>query len=166
MTSFPGISFTGLTVGPQDVENGVYSNVLFATDTNGNIYALSTSGKLLPIFMNGATSIATGVANTQGLAFSTLDYNLWHISTSDVPPTTIDPSPSQDHGVDPSIDNNINRDPTVPGNIQTNQPTTNANYYFGVDPTNKGGQARTPTMATAIPECSARIKLPAEPTAA
>ena len=35
-----------------------------------------------PIFVGGATSIATGVAGATGIAFSTLDYNLWHVTTN------------------------------------------------------------------------------------
>ena len=40
----------------------------------------TTAGELQPVFANGATSISTGVFNANGLAFSTLDFNLWHAS--------------------------------------------------------------------------------------
>lgn len=72
-----GISFTGLTAGPESVEGGLYANTLFATAADGTIYAFNTAGELLPIFHDGATSISTGIAGLQGLTFSTLDYNLW-----------------------------------------------------------------------------------------
>jgi hypothetical protein len=72
------ISFTGLARGPQNVEGGKYANLLFATDSSGNIWAFDTLGNLQPIFLNGATHVSTGVFGSTGLAFSTLDYNLWH----------------------------------------------------------------------------------------
>lgn len=75
-----GIQFSGLSAGPQHVEGGLYANMLFATDTAGRVYAINAAGARQPVFDNGATSIATGIANARGLAFSTLDYNLFHAS--------------------------------------------------------------------------------------
>ena len=75
------IQFSGLTAGPQNVEGGRYSQMLFATALDGTLYAFNTAGELQPIFLDGATSIATG-QNLNGLAFSTLDYNLWHVTKS------------------------------------------------------------------------------------
>lgn len=77
-----GIEFTGLSTGPQHVEGGRYQDILFATDASGNIYAFNTDGELQPIFLDGATSISTGVTDLQGVTFSTLDFNLWHASTT------------------------------------------------------------------------------------
>ncbi len=75
-----GIPFTGLTAGPRNVEGGRFANLLFATAANGRIYCLNTLGELQPVFAGGATSVATGIFGLNGLAFSTLDYNLWHVT--------------------------------------------------------------------------------------
>jgi VCBS repeat-containing protein len=85
-----GIHFSGLTGGPPHVEHaadedyGPYADMLFATDTSGSIYAFDTSGVLQPIFADGDTSVSTGLTNVVGLAFSTLDENLFH-ETADYP---------------------------------------------------------------------------------
>lgn len=89
-----GIHFTGLTAGPQNVENGKYKYYVFATDTNGNLYAFDTKAPLSgfrPVFIDGQTTVqlmnprdaaqtlrAAAGNNIQGLAFSNIDYNLWH----------------------------------------------------------------------------------------
>ncbi len=127
------VSFTGLTAGPTDVENGIYANTLFATDATGNLYAFDASGNLQPVFLNGVTHISTGITNAQGLAFSTLDYNLWHVTTA----RATDPG----HGISPSFDNNILRDPAF--NTNTSQLTgplavNNASFYFGLDGSSPG----------------------------
>ncbi|MFO0869761.1 MAG: GEVED domain-containing protein [Pirellulales bacterium] len=86
-----GIQFSGLAAGPQSVENQRYSNTLFATDRDGRLYAFNTQGVLQPIFVDGQTSVDLGVQNipgydgsalggVQGIAFSTLDRNLWGIT--------------------------------------------------------------------------------------
>jgi len=72
------IRFSALTAGPRNVEDERYADMLFATDVQGRLFALDTTGKLQPIFLDGATSIQTGVAEVQGIAFSNIDYNLWH----------------------------------------------------------------------------------------
>jgi len=92
------IAFSGLNIGPQTVENAKFANVLFATDagdlTNptdpyGHIYAFAPPTNvdptqnvpLRPIFLDGQTRISTiGVTSPQGLAFSPIDYNLWHVT--------------------------------------------------------------------------------------
>lgn len=72
-----GLQFAGLTAGPQTVEGGAYSNLLFAVTTSGNIVAFNAAGELQPIFADGATSISTGLSGARGLVFSNLDENLW-----------------------------------------------------------------------------------------
>jgi len=74
-----GIGFSGLTAGPSSVESQAYRNMLFATDSAGTLYAFNTAGELQPVFVNGATSVSTGTHATEirGLAFSTLDENLF-----------------------------------------------------------------------------------------
>nr|WP_143547790.1 GEVED domain-containing protein [Rhodopirellula sp. SM50] len=73
----PG-GFTGLRAGPNSVDGGIFADVLFGITPNGDIYAFNTAGEFLPYFAGGRSSISTGIANAEGLDFSTLDYNLWH----------------------------------------------------------------------------------------
>ena len=55
----PGTNFTGLTAGPQDVENGAYKDMLFATDVNGEIWALTAAtGRLTPITKTTGAALA------------------------------------------------------------------------------------------------------------
>jgi hypothetical protein len=79
------VPFEGLTVGPQNLQNGLFSDKLFGIDSAGNLYCFDTSGNLQTVFDsdgNGdadAISIQTEVAGVAtGLAFSPLDINLWH----------------------------------------------------------------------------------------
>ncbi|HUU82465.1 MAG TPA: hypothetical protein VM243_03070, partial [Phycisphaerae bacterium] len=75
-----GIRFSGLTTGPPTVEGGRYANTLFATDTSGTLYAFDVNGAPQPIFLDGATSVDLGAGGVTGVAFSTLDSNLWHVT--------------------------------------------------------------------------------------
>jgi hypothetical protein len=76
-----GIRFTALSKGPQITSpNGQLSQILFGLDEGGNIHAFDTEGRLVPVFANGATSISTGLTSLNGLAFSTLNRNLWHVT--------------------------------------------------------------------------------------
>ncbi len=76
-----GINFTGLTVGPQNVENGRYADMLFGLDSSGVVYAFDTNGELQPIFVDGATSIQLDLnpfaGAPVGLVFGNLDTNLF-----------------------------------------------------------------------------------------
>lgn len=81
-----GIEFAGLAAGPRHVENGRYANMLFGIDEDGELYAFDTNGELQEIFVSASqgggfvaqSSVQTGITNAHGLAFSNLDYNLWH----------------------------------------------------------------------------------------
>jgi hypothetical protein len=73
-----GIQFNALTAGPRNVDGGRYANLLFGTDVNGTVYAFNRSGELQGVFANGQSSISTGISSANGLAFSNLDFNLWH----------------------------------------------------------------------------------------
>jgi hypothetical protein len=87
-----GIQFAGLTAGPSNVEGGMYSDMLFGMSSDGTLYAFGTDGVLRPVFVNGATSVQMFHDNSfalpqgfqfrpvQGLAFSSLDTNMWHTS--------------------------------------------------------------------------------------
>ncbi|HJT30507.1 MAG TPA: DUF4214 domain-containing protein [Pirellulales bacterium] len=113
------IQFTALTAGPPDVSGGAYANDLFATDAQGKLYALNTSGALLPVFAGGATSVSLGTTNVIGLAFSTLDYNLWHVTDQ----RGNDPG----HGINAAPDNSRNTG-------SANQPQAgNLSFYFGLE---------------------------------
>ena len=81
-TDLIGLRFSGLTVGPQHVEGGRYANLLFASTIDGMIVAFNTRGELQNVFAGGANRVSTGQFGITGLAFSTLDYNLWHISSN------------------------------------------------------------------------------------
>ncbi|MFV2070308.1 MAG: hypothetical protein ACC645_25355, partial [Pirellulales bacterium] len=75
--SLKGIEFAALAAGPVDLG---YGSFLFGIDTSGELYAFDTKGTLQPIFVDGATSVQTDAGSPNGLAFSTLDKNLWHVS--------------------------------------------------------------------------------------
>ncbi|MEZ6136943.1 MAG: hypothetical protein R3C53_18770 [Pirellulaceae bacterium] len=75
-----GIEFSALVAGPEHAAGGALANMLFGLDTSGNLHAFDTNGRLQPVFANGASSISTGLFNANGLALSTLDFNLWHVS--------------------------------------------------------------------------------------
>jgi len=93
-----GIQFSGLTAGPQNVEGGRYANMLFATDIDGNIYAFDTNGEAQPVFVDGQKSVSTGwhPNEVRGIAFSTLDENLFHVT-----PFNPDPFPGWFQAADP-----------------------------------------------------------------
>jgi large repetitive protein len=82
-TSFEltGIQFTALVAGPANVSSGSLTQILFGLDAQGNIHAFDTAGRLQRVFANGATSVPTGLTNANGVAFSTLNRNLWHTTS-------------------------------------------------------------------------------------
>lgn len=131
-----GIQFTSLTAAPATVEGGRYANMLFATDTQGRLYAFNTQGQLQPIFANGATSVQvrqdlrdrpdldvtlgnSGQSSFNGIAFGGLQQNLWQI--------TGNRAPDVGHGMPATYDGNR------PGSI--NNPDIyqggGSSFYFG-----------------------------------
>ncbi len=89
------IQFEGLSDGPPDIVNpttgqaGEYANTLFAVDSSGKLYALSpTTGVLQPMLIDGDTSTqmigyqGARLNQVEGVAFSNVDYNLWHETTN------------------------------------------------------------------------------------
>jgi hypothetical protein len=83
------VAFAGLTIGPQNLYGGALKNALFAIDAKGTLYAFeAATGKPLIVFdanqdgVADATSIPSGLPSATGLAFSPLDINLWHASTT------------------------------------------------------------------------------------
>tara|TARA_R110002111_G_scaffold256979_3_gene324753 strand:- start:89044 stop:104352 length:15309 start_codon:yes stop_codon:yes gene_type:complete len=83
-------SFTGLTAAPQNLNNGAFQDYLFAITNNGNLFAIDpATGMVLTtvddpvlgtidIFAGGADHMYVGATGVTGLAFSPLDFNLWH----------------------------------------------------------------------------------------
>lgn len=75
-----GVTFTALRSGPDSVNGGTLQQMLFGITNTGDIYAFNLAGELQPVFAGGRTSISTGIGGARGLDFSTLDYNLWHVT--------------------------------------------------------------------------------------
>lgn len=80
------IPFSGLSRGPTNVESAVfgalgpYAQMLFASDSDGGLHAVDTTGVMQNVLAGGRASVETGLPGLTGLAFSSLDYNLWHIT--------------------------------------------------------------------------------------
>ncbi len=121
-----GGSFSGLALGPQNVQGGAYANLLFAISPTGDLRALDTSGAPQSIFAGGATTVATGVPAT-GLAFSPLDFNLWH--------PTLQRRADAGHGINASFD--LSRGPSsVARDINgrtVSEAEGGASFYFGLE---------------------------------
>ncbi|MCA9154372.1 MAG: PPC domain-containing protein, partial [Planctomycetales bacterium] len=113
-----GINFQGLAAGPRNAENGRYRDLLFATDDAGVVYAFDEFGRLQPIFSDGATQVSTGLGiagQVNGLAFSNLDYNLWHSTTFEPANDGAGGTITAGHGVEAAFDGSrIGRDPLIP----------------------------------------------------
>lgn len=133
-TGFAGVNFTSLTLGPQNVNGGTLKNTLFALDTTGRLYAFGTGAgaPLQTVFYEGVSNIATNFAGTTGLAFSPLDFNLWH--------TTTRQGTEAGHGINPLYDDSRNpssESMTVTdgqGNGRTNsQAQGGVSLYFGLE---------------------------------
>ncbi|MCA9166590.1 MAG: pre-peptidase C-terminal domain-containing protein [Planctomycetales bacterium] len=120
------IEFTSLTPGPDNLEEGRYANTLFGMDFWGNMYAFDLQGHLLPVFMDSQVSVPTGLVGATGFTFSTLDINLWHVTTL----RRDDPG----HGVELAPD----------GSRRAEATSGNTSLYFGFEepgntPGNWGG---------------------------
>ncbi|MAR10467.1 MAG: hypothetical protein CL681_10895 [Blastopirellula sp.] len=77
------LNFAGLVTGPDDVEGGAFSDLLFGITEDGRMVALNTVGAKQPIFVDGQDIVQTGLTNNvTGLAFSNLDVNLWHFTAN------------------------------------------------------------------------------------
>ena len=75
--------FSGLVNGPRvGTEDGAYEQILFGITEDGEIYAFDTSGNLQPVLADGQSMVSTGIPNPSGLAFGTLDYNLWNVTNN------------------------------------------------------------------------------------
>ncbi|TWT73865.1 tandem-95 repeat protein [Allorhodopirellula solitaria] len=125
--------FTGLSLGPQVVENRAYADMLFATTVDGWLYAftLGTDQAGMPttepanVFYNGGSAVQlrflgdqpgfdSGINyQTSGLAFSNLEVNPWH--------TTNDRSGDAGHG------------DVVPYDSSRLNTTGGSSLYFGFE---------------------------------
>ena len=123
------VRFTGLVGGPANAEFGRYENVLFGMSDSGRLFAFDTFGNPQPLFANSGTFVDTGIANARGLAFASLDANLWH--------TTTNRDLDEGHGIAESFDGSRS---AVDGN---------ASLYFGYEGPLQQPQFGTGSFATA-----------------
>ena len=128
------ISFSGLSAGPANVEFGGYAQTLFASDSSGRVWAMDILGNLLGVFANGSTNIdpPSPVGAVHGVAFSPIDYNLWH--------WTLRRRDDAGHGIYSTLDTSRvsaeGYDPLMEGL---------RSYYFGLDdPTDAWGNQSQP----------------------
>lgn len=140
----PGISgFQAIERGPQNLENGYYSNFFFATTTSGRIVCFDSSGQLQTVFDTNADGLAdsSSVATSgsgAGFTFSNLDFNLWHITTQR--------GGEAGHGINAAPDNS--RGATAGG----------SSWYFGLEQWVPGPNA--PYQASNLPNAQRGILSP------
>jgi len=135
LTGTFGISgFQGLALGPQNVDDGDYADILFAISNDGHLVAFNTSGTPEAAFTGGVSIIDAGVSNPTGLAFSPLDFNLWH------PTTRRGGTADTGHGVNPAYD--LSRTPSLKErdhtddqghNYDLNEAQGGISFYFGLE---------------------------------
>ncbi len=130
-----GIPFSGLAAGPIGTEDGIYSDILFGIDANGGLHAFDTTGVLQPIFAGGVSTVQTGYAGANGIAFSTYQENLWH---------TLDGASSDRFGDDghgiviPVTDIPDGGTQGPPNTLDSVQSEGGAAFYFGSSATQPG----------------------------
>lgn len=80
-----GMSFQGLTLGPQNVEGGVYKNTLFAVTDTGRMVAFDTNGNGFFAFASGDESqvLTTASGATDGFFTLTSDVGIFGRQTTD-----------------------------------------------------------------------------------
>ncbi len=72
---------TGFVAGPASADSGAYANMVFITTNTGRIYAADvTTGTLQPVFSGGGTYANTGIGGLNAIAFTAIDFNLWHVT--------------------------------------------------------------------------------------
>ncbi|WP_417382083.1 Calx-beta domain-containing protein, partial [Gimesia sp.] len=92
--------FSGAALGPQNLFQSTYKNYVFAVDEDGSLVALDTNngGAMVSVFgSNGDKQSAAGSIASTGIAFSPLDFNLWH--------TTRTQGEIAGHGINTAPDN-------------------------------------------------------------
>jgi parallel beta-helix repeat protein len=125
-------SFSALTLGPQNVEDGRYADILFATGAGGRLYAFSKTGREQRIFDTNNDGVADSARTNasvfgSGVAFSPLDFNLWH--------PTLQRSSNAGHGINNAPDNS-----RLPGDFFRNADGRSKSeqegaesFYFGLE---------------------------------
>ncbi|MCG2683351.1 MAG: GEVED domain-containing protein, partial [Planctomycetales bacterium] len=123
-----GVEFAGLTLGPQTVEEARYAETFFAVSRTGDLYALAlgaggNSVDKQGIFVDAQTSVTVpGMTAVSGLCFSTLDYNLWHVTERR----------ADDDGHDVNATYDLSRaEPPPPERAEL--PNGGFSYYFGYE---------------------------------
>jgi hypothetical protein len=150
VTSFTSIDLSGqidgtlqgLTAAPQNLNNGAFRNFLFAITDSGNLYCIDPSdGSILTtvndpvlgtidIFKGGADHMFVGETGITGLAFSPLDFNLWH--------PTFRRNTDSGHGINNTFDQTRtdvggNDRDTFPNGLQQSESQGGASFYFGFE---------------------------------
>lgn len=140
----------GLTAAPQNLNNGAFRNFLFAITDSGNLYCIDPSdGSILStvndpvlgtidIFKDGDDHMFVGETGITGLAFSPLDFNLWH--------PTFRRNTDSGHGINDTFDEtrndtsgtvrSANADLSVAdfyNNISHSEANGGASFYFGFE---------------------------------
>ncbi len=120
------IEFVGLTLGPQTVEEARYAEMFFAVSRTGDLYALSLDGDSVvkeDIFVDAQTSVTVpGITAVSGLCFSTLDYNMWHVTDNR----------AEDDGHDVNQTYDLSRVGPPPEDREE-LPEGGPSYYFGME---------------------------------
>ncbi|WP_197995863.1 Ig-like domain-containing protein [Gimesia algae] len=95
-----GLNFSGAALGPQNLFESTYKNYVFAVTESGELVALDTNnnGARVSVFGNNGTEQSSdATSSSSGIAFSPLDFNLWH--------TTQRQGTTAGHGINAAPDN-------------------------------------------------------------
>jgi hypothetical protein len=159
----PGEGFAGITSAPQNVENSRYANFLFVITTQGRVLcidptAASAAASVQPVFdlnkdgivnasdvdANGQPILSTALGTATGIAFSPVDYNLWHPTAlrqgdqgHGVATTTgTVANPSDDNSRSPNLETQTVSSPLE--SLTNSQSAGGESLYFGVETYNPG----------------------------
>ena len=114
-----GPAFSGLSRGPRNLEDGFYSDKFFASTSDGALYNLTQEGVALTSFDANSDGVfesrlETSLSDVTGLAFSALDFNLWH--------TTYRRQNDPGHGTE-----------IAPDQSRTSRANGERSFYFGLE---------------------------------
>jgi hypothetical protein len=136
----PGVPrFSGLSRGPLDLNNGEFANDFFATTDDGELVCLDASGTPQQVFDRNGDGVVDSYSvqmrilgnggrlldGVTGLAFSNLDFNLWH--------------PTDTRGGDPGHQPALTAaTPDLNANRTNVAANANTSFYFGFENTGNG----------------------------